>query len=235
MSILGLAMAFLRVPGGPANAQSIQHLTITQPGGMPGWPVMTGVTRLTNGVSVTWDGPSGLLPAFPKASVKGGTWQAVGSASLLRQATVTASSSSGFFRVSGPSPVYAGYGTCAECHGSTLNTVDQHATCASVPSLCRPDRPTAPVSPSHTVGYGLPTGFVSAAATPGLEGVQCENCHGPAANHAANEFDPTVLPRVELAATVCGGCHTGTAASDLRASGPPALIRFPDKVVHCRT
>src|SRR6185436_17421205 len=41
-----------------------------------------------------------------------------------------------------------------------------------------------------------------------LAGVQCENCHGPAARHAANPADFTVRPRVEIAATVCGGCHT---------------------------
>jgi hypothetical protein len=62
--------------------------------------------------------------------------------------------------------------------------------------------------PCHTVGYGLPTGFTDAVHTPQLEGVQCENCHGPAANHAANPGDPTVVPRVELAAQVCGGCHS---------------------------
>ena len=61
--------------------------------------------------------------------------------------------------------------------------------------------------PCHTVGYGLPTGFTSLAKTPKLAGVQCENCHGPAANHAANPDDPTLVPRVEVAATVCGGCH----------------------------
>ena len=60
----------------------------------------------------------------------------------------------------------------------------------------------------HTVGYELPTGFTNATRTPQLEGVQCENCHGPAANHAANPGDPTVVPRVELAAQVCGGCHS---------------------------
>jgi hypothetical protein len=63
--------------------------------------------------------------------------------------------------------------------------------------------------PCHTVGYGLPTGFVSKSKTPLLGGVQCENCHGPAANHAANPDDPTVVPQVDIAATVCGGCHTG--------------------------
>ncbi len=54
----------------------------------------------------------------------------------------------------------------------------------------------------------MPTGFTNATQTPQLEGVQCENCHGPAANHAANPGDPTVVPRVELAAQVCGGCHS---------------------------
>ena len=58
-----------------------------------------------------------------------------------------------------------------------------------------------------SVGYGVPTGFSSAARTPRLAGVQCENCHGPAANHAANPDDPTSVPRVEVAATMCGGCH----------------------------
>ena len=46
--------------------------------------------------------------------------------------------------------------------------------------------------PCHTVGYGLPTGFSFTnkngvfSYTTNLAGVQCENCHGPAANHAAS-------------------------------------------------
>jgi len=40
-------------------------------------------------------------------------------------------------------------------------------------------------------------------------GVQCENCHGPAANHAANDYDPTTRPVVDYAGTLCGTCHTG--------------------------
>jgi hypothetical protein len=59
----------------------------------------------------------------------------------------------------------------------------------------------------HTVGFDLPTGFANQTKTPQLASVQCENCHGPAANHAANPGDPSVVPRVEVAAQVCGGCH----------------------------
>ena len=65
-----------------------------------------------------------------------------------------------------------------------------------------PDQPHRRLSPAHPE----PT---NQTATPQLADVQCENCHGPAANHAASELDSTVRPRVELAATVCGGCHTG--------------------------
>ena len=140
-------MAFLRVPGGPANAQSIQHLTITQPGGMPGLPVMTGVTRLTNGLSVTWDGPGrGYYQLFQKHSLKDASWQAVGAATnLARQATITALSSNAFFRVSGPSPVYAGSNACAECHGSILSTEIKHAASRKRSKPCsRSARPPTP-------------------------------------------------------------------------------------------
>ncbi len=41
-------------------------------------------------------------------------------------------------------------------------------------------------------------------------GVQCENCHGPAANHAANDYDPVSRPNLDLplAGTSCGACHS---------------------------
>jgi hypothetical protein len=39
--------------------------------------------------------------------------------------------------------------------------------------------------------------------------VGCESCHGPAAAHAANYTDPTVMPVVDTLGTVCGNCHNG--------------------------
>ena len=195
------------------GAQNVQHLTVPQPGGMPGWPVLTGIERTTNGVRVTWDGPSGYYQLFQKSSLTGPqTWQAVGArTNRVRNATITTFSSNAFFRVSGPSPRYAGAQVCADCHANIHSTEMDTRHAAAFQTLKQIDQDKNPSClPCHTVGYKLPTGFTSEANTPQLAGVQCESCHGPAANHAANETDPVVRPRVELAGQVCGGCHTGS-------------------------
>lgn len=200
---LGLAVADVR-------AQGVQHLSIPQPGGMPGRAVVTGIERTTNGVRVTWDGPAGYYQLQQKPGLSSGSWQAVGKATnLVRHATITTLTSNAFFRVAGPAPRYAGAEACADCHGAIhaneMNT--RHA--GALETLRRQGQDKNPSClPCHTVGYGLPTGFSERdSRTWHLGGVQCENCHGPAANHVDNENDVTVRPRVELAAQVCGGCH----------------------------
>jgi hypothetical protein len=218
-SVLILAVAGFFLGGFFANAQNVQHLTITQPGGMPGLPVMTGIERVTNGVSVTWDGPSGYYQVYQKSNSLLAPWVALGKATnLVRYAVITKLYSNAFFRVSGPAPKYAGLKVCLTCHLSICQYVTNtpHASAFSNPAFKAAGGQTnSSCLPCHTVGYGLPTGFsftnkngVFSYAT-NLAGVQCENCHGPAANHAAATDDPTVTPRVEIAATVCGGCHTG--------------------------
>ena len=208
-SVLILAGAGFFVPDWFASAQELQHLSITQPGGMPGTPVITGIEQATNGASVAWDGPSGYYQLFQKPGSKDASWQPVGGLNASRQATITALASNAFFRVLGPAPQYAGAAVCLECHENIHTTVSatRHAGAFT----------NAPGGQTNwlagiTVGYGLPTGFIStndSRSMNQLAGVQCENCHGPAANHAANPEDFVARPRVELAATVCGGCHTG--------------------------
>ena len=195
-----------------AAAQSVQHLTITQPGGMPGLPVMTGISRLTNGVQLSWAGPSGYYQVFQKSNNLNAAWLAWGKATNLAcTATITKLYSNAFFRVSGPSPNYIGAQACVECHNNICRYETNTAHASAFSNLAfktAGGQNNSSCLPCHTVGYGLPTGFVSATATPKLAGVQCENCHGPAANHAANPNDFTVVPRVDIAATVCGGCHS---------------------------
>lgn len=209
--VLLLTAALVFADGLRADAQDIQHLSLAQPGGMPGLPVITGITQATNGVTVTWDGPSGYYQLFEKFTMTDPTWQPIGKATnLLRTATVPISSSNALFKVSGPSPHYAGSQACLECHSPIVNTVThtRHFGAFTNSSFVAQGGQTdASCLPCHTVGYGLPTGFASKSTTPQLANVQCENCHGPAGVHAANPEDPVTRPRVELAATVCGGCH----------------------------
>ncbi|MGA2866741.1 MAG: multiheme c-type cytochrome [Verrucomicrobiota bacterium] len=227
--VLLLAMVFAVAPGRQATGQNVQHLSITQPGGLPGLPLMTGIQRVTNGLRVTWDGPPGYYQLLQKPALAGSKWQAVGKATnLARRATITALSANAFFGVSGPAPRYAGSHVCLACHQNIHDTEmnTRHAQAFATLKLAHQDTNSACL-PCHTVGYGLPSGFQSETATPQLAGVQCENCHGPAANHAASESDPTVRPRVELAATVCGGCHSGPQGptfEEWSASGHAGLV-----------
>ena len=205
-------LAVALVAGLCARAQDVQHLSITVPGGMPGWPVITGITLLTNGVNLTWDGPSGYYQLFETRSLNDPLWVAVGKdTNFVRTAAVPGPSSNVFFRISGPSPLYAGSENCAECHVSILNTeIHTRHAAAFTNALFVADggQTNSFCAACHTVGFGLPTGFVNLTTTPHSAGVQCENCHGPAAQHAANPGDPSVVPRADVAATVCGGCHT---------------------------
>lgn len=194
-----------------ARAEEVQHLGITQPGGMPGLPVMTGIQATTNGVKLSWDGPAGYYQLYYKTNLTGGNWQTLGVPNLNRTTKLTSLLKDAFFRVSGPSPQYAGSQACLECHPNihASEVTTRHANAFQTLVNIRQDRNPACL-PCHTVGYGLPTGYNTNTSPAHLRGVQCESCHGPAARHAANEMDLTVRPRVEIASEVCGGCHTGS-------------------------
>jgi hypothetical protein len=212
VAFLLLAVAAALMAGLCASAQDFQHLSITWPGGMPGATnFITGTNLVTNGVEVTWDGPSGYYQLFESPSLDDPVWKALGKrTNLVRTATVADRYSNSFFQVRGPLPGYAGFQSCAECHEPILNTVKltRHAS-AFTNALFEADggQTNRSCLACHTVGFDLKTGFVSQKKTPHLAGVQCENCHGPAANHAANSDDPAVRPRAEVASQVCGGCH----------------------------
>jgi hypothetical protein len=216
-SVLFLATAGFLLGGFIANAQTVPHLSTTQPGGMPGLPVMGSVERVTNGVRVTWDGPSGYYQLYQKSNNLLAPWVALGKATnLVRYAVITKLYSNAFFRVSGPSSQYIGAQACAGCHDNIRATElkTPHAGAfTNADFVAAGGQTNSSCLPCHTVGYGLPTGFVSKSRTPLLAGVQCENCHGPAGNHQANPDDLTVVPQVELAATVCGGCHNASNAN----------------------
>ena len=228
VSILAVAGFFLTSLSG--WAQGVQHLSITQPGGMPGMPVMTGLQPSTNGITLTWDGPSGYYQVLHKIHLTDPKWIALGGqTNLNRTVTITALNSNDFFRVSGPGPQYAGVQACAGCHQGIYNTQTNTPHAQAFVGLQQIHQDTNPAClPCHTAGYGLMTGFTNALQTPQLENVQCENCHGPAGNHVANPEFPSTVPRVELAAQVCGGCHSAQLAPPEVVAHDPVAFSFED-------
>ncbi|MFO1487670.1 MAG: multiheme c-type cytochrome [Verrucomicrobiota bacterium] len=210
--IAALAGALLSA-GGYASAQSVQHLSITQPGGFPGAPVMTGIQIVTNGVKLTWDGPAGYYQVYKKG-LTDSKWVAVGGrTNLVRYLTINGPLTNSVFKVLGPTPQYAGATACAECHAGIQSTELKTGHAVAYDAINNLGQgKNASCLPCHTVGYNLTTGFKvvnNVVTTTHLKGVQCESCHGPGGNHAANPDDPITRPRIEIAAEVCGGCHSG--------------------------
>lgn len=105
---------------------------------------------------------------------------------------------------------FAGADTCQACHPGDHSTwmTTRHATALETLEGIGQGENEGCLG-CHTVGFGESDGFTSREATPNLAGVQCENCHGPAADHAANPGDATLRPTINQASTLCGECHTG--------------------------
>jgi hypothetical protein len=205
-----IAAAVCVAAGLATAARGAEHLSSPHRGGYPGLPVMNGIERTTNGVKVSWDGPSGYYQLYQRLGLTTGTWQKLGGPNFSRSTNIIALQSSAFFKVAGPQPRYAGSQACMECHEGIHQTESntRHAEAFVNPRfIAQGGQTNSSCLACHTVGFGLPSGFISKNSTPHLAGVQCESCHGPAGNHAANEMDLTVRPRVELAGEVCGGCH----------------------------
>ncbi len=101
---------------------------------------------------------------------------------------------------------YVGADTCAQCHvgphGTWTSTIH-----ASALANITPFANTNPAClPCHTVGFGLPSGFVDEATTPHLAGVQCENCHGPGSDHVNAAHTTNIA--IDKTSELCGNCHT---------------------------
>jgi hypothetical protein len=216
--VRGVALAAVLAGGLSATAQNVAHLPVTVPGGFPGAAVVTGIEKVTNGsVRISWYGPSGYYQVAKAGSVTSKTWQTIGPrTNSFGVATITGLTSNTFFRVAGAPPQYIGAQACIECHGATHDSFENTAHAGAFTNadfVASGGQTNNSCVVCHTVGYGLPNGFVSIKdknTYPRLAGVQCESCHGPAGNHAANPDDFTARPKIELAGEVCGGCHTGS-------------------------
>ncbi len=101
---------------------------------------------------------------------------------------------------------YAGDEDCAACHGEAARIHGGSRHARAIESLARTGREVDPdCVVCHVVGYGEDTGFTARGETPALARVGCENCHGPAADHARG----TGPAPARDARASCLSCHNG--------------------------
>lgn len=178
-------------------------------GGLDPRPTIHMLTEEDGTVTIGWQG---LTPPYQVEGSPNATdpvWQAIGGFQAGTSAALNVTTPMEVFRVRAADPIYVGAKECGRCHRDAHDDWSQtgHAHALQTLTNIGMDH-NARCLGCHTVGLGLPSGFVSPEQTPQLGGVQCENCHGPGGNHAFNPFDETMRPKVTLAAEACGGCHT---------------------------
>lgn len=203
------------------NSSHVQFTTmkigtnVVSTAGMPALPILY-PQYISNGVVyLKWQGfpsPTGPFTVQVSTNDASGPWYTVSNTwktSLVFPARGTAYES---YRVAQPGmPEFAGSSACAACHKNvhTNEMMTAHATAFSrisgMPVAARKS-----CVPCHTVGANYSTGYKDDGSTPHLANVQCENCHGPAAAHAAFPTRLELVPKVDVAGEVCGGCHTGS-------------------------
>jgi hypothetical protein len=208
----GIVAFLLAVAALPAAASQDMYQPKATPGGISPAPWITSLTRKGTNTTLNWYGLEGSYNVLMTPTIVPAHWTNV--ANLL--ATTWANSmtmanlsgSQNFFRLS-PINNYVGSGTCGSCHPDARAVWQQtrHASAyAAIANL--PPSIAATSLVYRTVGYGWPSGFVSATNTPWLENVGCENCHGPGAAHVYGNHN-LVQPAATIASQVCGGCHDG--------------------------
>lgn len=122
---------------------------------------------------------------------------------------------------------FAGATSCKECHPTAWGIWSKTPHARATETLAKLDPPRqfdAECISCHATGwnpqdyYPYTSGFESLAATPQLAGNQCENCHGPGADHVAAEEGRNRLrkeaarEKMKLTAAyalenVCSKCH----------------------------
>ena len=112
---------------------------------------------------------------------------------------------------------FVGAETCKQCHPNTYKHWASTKHAEAFGSLEHDPKPNAIFDAEcitcHTVGFEYTSGYRSAAATPQLKGVQCENCHGPASKHLSEpdrlEFRKPLKVTMAQAekGLLCSRCH----------------------------
>jgi hypothetical protein len=84
--------------------------------------------------------------------------------------------------------VFAGVQACAPCHPHEVERWNQDPHKKAIEPLVREGQQYNPACLNcHVTGYEKENGFWDVESSMDMAGVQCENCHGPQANHVNEE------------------------------------------------
>lgn len=109
---------------------------------------------------------------------------------------------------------YVGVEVCKPCHFKEYRTWKKIPMAEAFARIeAAPDKEKCYAC--HTTGFGEASGFTSVEQTPGLEGVQCESCHGAGSRHVelAKLKDETKTAEVKTSihlvpqGAACAKCH----------------------------
>lgn len=100
---------------------------------------------------------------------------------------------------------FVGAAACASCHPAAFQAWEKSKHAHAWNSLKTKNKDQDPECVScHVLGYEAKGGFADMDSSPQFANVQCESCHGPRREHAAN---PAIKPKHDAHAA-CAGCHT---------------------------
>jgi hypothetical protein len=99
---------------------------------------------------------------------------------------------------------------CGMCHKAQVDAWKKWPMAKAWDKLSAKDKQNESCIKCHVTGYGKEGGWVSIKNTPGLAGVQCEACHGPAAQHLKAPMGDKAQRRATMKTpdeTTCKACH----------------------------
>ena len=104
--------------------------------------------------------------------------------------------------------LFLGSERCGECHAKEYETWKETKHAHAFDILVEQKAEFNPECVKcHVTGFQARGGFVDAKATPELENVHCESCHGPGASHPDSPAAPYGRTGGEAS---CKSCHTGS-------------------------
>ena len=103
---------------------------------------------------------------------------------------------------------YAGAKACKSCHADAYATWKKSKHAKAFRALMKVNKAfdSACIS-CHVVGFEKPGGFIDTEITRKLENVQCESCHGAAAEHVASSGQKAVENKSWGREEMCAQCH----------------------------